>query len=94
MSKTTSAKRVLCAGMFQSLMLYTGDISMEKTKFLREIVVQDKRGRDQILEVHEAEGGLIFAVDATYVDQVTTLIHSPYDEGVIYDCMDNGEKKN
>lgn len=56
------------------------------TKFLCEITVKDSKNNEQILEVHEAKDGNIFAVDCTYLDQVTTIINSPYDAGIQYDC--------
>ena len=60
------------------------------TKYLCEVTVKDIRGEDQVLEIHESPDGSIFGVDTTYLDQVGTIINSPYDATIKYDCSDNG----
>jgi len=52
---------------------------MKTTKYLTEITVKDSKGDEVTLEIHEVVGmGHVFAVDWSYMDQVSDEIYNPY----------------
>jgi hypothetical protein len=54
------------------------------TKYIQEVVVRDPdSGGDVSMEVHKVEGGGMFAIDSSFLEQVTDTIPSPFDDGVV-----------
>ena len=50
-----------------------------KAKFVEEITVKDPdTGGDVVLEVYKHENGGIFAIDSSYLDQVSDTITDPF----------------
>ena len=60
---------------------------MRTTKFIKEIVVIDPDTRVEVhVEIHkDSESGGIFGVDASYLDQLSSVVNSPFN-GTCLEC--------
>lgn len=61
-----------------------------KTKYVTEIVVNDPdTGNAVELEVHkDPTSGALFAIDSSFLDQMTTVIASPFNPGIMLELED------